>query len=452
MQYQFYIYKSRYYDRSFNAAVRSPALRERLSEEDYEDFDVEKVKEEIEGKMENKCHVTICFPILDCDTVRCLYVTTSFEEMQEVVLCLHTITERNRLTLYDAEREKTFYHTLIDDSFLNRKKRIQEFKEAILREVAPVWSIHRLYALEFEEWASEYAYVVTLKKTKGVSLLKRTADFHACLQRHLAEGETLSCEDQSFTIRLRGGYVTFCLEGYKKDPDRMGFVEDGQPRIKLLHRMGCEKAFQVLKQHQGSGRYDVEARMHLREMLNDYPNPADRYVCSVNIMKWLNQQPFSVDYSGIWFTRSYFLFHPVAHWSMPEEKMELSALKIEESSVSFILPIIQEFCPYIYDHYYSSNHISEETLKQIVERLKQVEFLIKTDPFSLELKPYSKEFNLYVLQKNEEDWKNIRENPAAFLSDHRYEVAIIYQIVIEWAEKQLETYRGCDRLYNIEGP
>ena len=137
---------------------------------------------------------------------------------------------------------------------------------------------------------------------------------------------------------------------------------------------------------------------------------------------------------------------------MPEEKMELSALKIEESSVSFILPIIQEFCPYIYDHYYSSNHISEETLKQIVERLKQVEFLIKTDPFSLELKPYSKEFNLYVLQKNEEDWKNIRENPAAFLSDHRYEVAIIYQIVIEWAEKQLETYRGCDRLYNIEGP
>lgn len=452
MQYQFYIYKlkSRYADCWFRAAVHSPVSREKLSEEDYEDFEAEEIKAEIEETIGSKCRVTIAYPVLNCDSVRILYVTTDYEDVQDVILCLYTITERNRLTLYDAEREKTFHHTLIDDSFLYEKKRIQDFKEAIMREVAPVWSIHRLFVFRSESFASECAYVVTLKKTKGVSFLERTAEFYACLQRHLAAGEELSCENQAFTITLRSCYVSFCLEGYKKEPNMMGFVEDGQPKTKLLNRMGCEKAFRYLRQYQGCGRYDVEARMHLREMVNDLPNPADRYVSSVKIMKWLNRQPFSVDYSGIWFTTSYVLFHAVAHWSFPEEEESFSALKIEESSASFILPVIQDVYPYIYERFWDRNHIPGQMLKQIIGRLKKVQTLIKTDPYNKELHRYIKEFNLFVLEKTD-DHERISNHPVEFLADHRYEVALIYQIVIEWAQKQLDCH-GVDCIFSIEGP
>lgn len=243
MQYQLYIYnlKSRFGDQSFSAAVFSPSLRERLDETDYYDFDVQAIKTEIEKQIGEKCRVTICFPVPDCKAIRALYVTTTYDDIQDVILCLHTITERNRLTLYDAERKKTFSNTLIDDSFLYNKQRIKHFKDAILREVSPIWSIHRLYSYRSDAFASEYAYVVTLKKIKGVSFLDRTADFYHCLQRHLSAGERLTCDDHCFRIQLKAGEVTFCLEGYKKEPNLCGYVENEQPKTMLLHRMGCEK-------------------------------------------------------------------------------------------------------------------------------------------------------------------------------------------------------------------
>ena len=73
------------------------------------------------------------------------------------------------------------------------------------------------------------------------------------------------------------------------------------------------------------------------------------------------------------------------------------------------------------------------------------------DPYNQNLCKYIDEFNLFLLANSDEDNDRICKDPVQFLADHRYEAAIIYQIVIEWAEEQLRTHSECC-LFIIEGP
>ena len=72
-------------------------------------------------------------------------------------------------------------------------------------------------------------------------------------------------------------------------------------------------------------------------MMNAYPNPAQRFVESVKITKWQRKQVFDIRYSGFGYYGSEILFHVVAD-DFYQNAANVSVLKIEEESASFIIP------------------------------------------------------------------------------------------------------------------
>ena len=52
-----------------------------------------------------------------------LYISTAFSVVQEVLPALEYIAAKNKLALYDVERDKTYYKNLVDDAFITQKLR-----------------------------------------------------------------------------------------------------------------------------------------------------------------------------------------------------------------------------------------------------------------------------------------------------------------------------------------
>ena len=80
--------------------------------------------------------------------------------------------------------------------------------------------------------------------------------------------------------------------------------------------------------------------------------------------------------------------------------------------------------------------------------------MILHDTFNPKLKPYIEKFNLFVLSKEKSEWDRIKNEPIEFLHEHRYEVAHLYDIFVEWSKAQIEHHCNCGeaRMFNIQGP
>ena len=82
------------------------------------------------------------------------------------------------------------------------------------------------------------------------------------------------------------GYeIVYCAEGYKKSADRIGYVEDGQGRACLIRRMSCGLAVKHCRRLEKGPVRAIYGRMKEAEWVARYPNPADRFVASVNFEK-----------------------------------------------------------------------------------------------------------------------------------------------------------------------
>lgn len=239
----------------------------------------------------------------------------------------------------------------------------------------------------------------------------------------------------------------------------LGYYENGKPKIRILNRMGSYEAYKWMQQCGNNEQDDIMARMHFREMIAEYSNPADRFVKSVNITKQQRRELFNIRYSHLGKKGSEFCFHIVKDvYEMDND--EISVLKIQEDSVSFILPFINDVYPYIYERYYlTENHLPDKMWNKVIDRIKEAKEMILYDTFNPELKPYIEKFNLYALSKlnvypGDSYEYIIRHEPEKFLFEHRYEVAHLYDMFIEWTDIQAKYYLdgGEERMFNIEGP
>ena len=136
-------------------------------------------------------------------------------------------------------------------------------------------------------------YLVNLKKNDQ-PFLDRVADFDTELRKALADGEELRYENLSFVITGAGYCLCFALEGYKKRSDKLGYMENGTPKSRMLHRMGVAFAFH----HYEMSRYfraEVESRMLDADWIAAYPNPADRFVFICRRMRNYENNPLLRD-------------------------------------------------------------------------------------------------------------------------------------------------------------
>lgn len=394
-----------------------------------------------------KCRPLVEYAPVIHGTVAYLKVVTSYEKAAEVLPKLYAIAAEHDLVLYDAETGRTFFRDLVDRGHITLRLRERELYRAILREMQPLWKI-RSIPDPAEEGEHRRFYVVTLRKDPQVSFEERNETLYRCLKANLKDAEKLTCSARYYRIDGPGYTIRCAVEGYKKNADRFGYRKNGASCAALLLRMSTEAAWRWMEGCTEMEREDILARMRFTEMRKAYPNPTQRLAESIKITKWQRKQPFDIRYSGVGPYGSEIVFRAVP-WRT-NDSGNLSALKIEEESASFLLPFIEEFYPYLYDRYYlTENHLPWQTWRDILDRLKEVrETILRGDDDSA-LRAYCKRFNLYVLVDN---WKRI-DDEEAFIREHRYEIAGLYDAFIRWSEAQMDTYRGCDDLmFSIMGP
>jgi len=129
-------------------------------------------------------------------------------------------------------------------------------------------NIHgRLYELD---------YAVCIKKN-AKCFLDRVAEFDSVLRGALAKGEELRYDDQAFLVVGYDYRIRYVFEGYKKQCDKIGYMEDGKPQFRMLHRMGVSLAFRHYR-IRGYNRAEIESRMFNGDWTDPYPNPGDRFV------------------------------------------------------------------------------------------------------------------------------------------------------------------------------
>lgn len=120
----------------------------------------------------------------------------------------------------------------------------------------------------------ESAYVIVLKKA-GCPFEELVTKVVALIQGCLEDGEKLIFANQSVAVKGADYVIRYYIEGYKKQCDRMGFVDDGKVRMRLIRRMGVSLLF---RQKWRPPRLEIESYMDNADWERQYVNEADRYV------------------------------------------------------------------------------------------------------------------------------------------------------------------------------
>ena len=120
----------------------------------------------------------------------------------------------------------------------------------------------------------ESAYVIVLKKA-GCPFEELVTKVVALIRECLEGGEDMIFANQSIAVKGTDYVIRYYIEGYKKQCDRMGFVDDGAVRVELIRRMGVSL---LLRLKWMPSRLEIESYMDNADWKRQYVNEADRYV------------------------------------------------------------------------------------------------------------------------------------------------------------------------------
>lgn len=424
-------------------------------------FDIKAVIERIEKELTDpvthtcKCKAIEKYPPQHNAKVGFIFVATSYDRAAEVLPRLHMIAAENDLVLYDAETHRSFFRELVDRTNITMKIRQQEMHRIILNEMKPLWKIRRIES-SYEERDKACSYVVTIRKNPQVSFEERNKQFYQLLQKNLRDDERLICKNQCYTISGEWYEISYVLEGYKKHPDKIGYVEkwygEYRPQVSLLHRMGADAAFRWLQENAPEEKVRVQERMLASEMRKRYPNPGERFVESVKISKWQKKQVFDIKYGKY---GGEFSFHVVPNDTY-HNRNNISYLEINGTGASIILGFIHDVYPDIYERYFECNHISSQAWERIVDRIREAKDMILHDTFNSALQSYLEDISFYgfVDLDKLDSWEELRKIDNMQLAyKHRYHIADLFDAFIQWSEAQLETYAyDSGLMFHIQGP
>lgn len=418
------------------------------------EFDAERVKREVLERLTadgaSLCKAEVRYTP---NNIGYIHVVTSYENAERVLTVAVSVAVENGLAVFDVEMNRTvFLPELYRNRYVSMRLRAQLLNGLIVRTQRPVYHLRRL-ELTSDDFNSSCSYVVTLSKD-GSSLEERTARFYELLKSNLSNEERLETADRCFTVRGDGYAITYCVEGYKKSADRLGCIEDGSACAVLMKRMPCEIALKQCDRLTARERDDVYARMRFIDWVIKYPNPAERFAASVDLAKQLRKCKFRIAIRNVGPYGSNVVFHLV-----DKSTLRVSALAMEEESASFILPIVETVYPYIYQRYYSPNHLPCAMMEDILNRVKAVRETVISGRYDEELEMLSRRFNLYELAEYKdgnyfhEDNAMIQNDRMGFIRKRRFEIARLYDIFISWVEDQIKYCWDYDSVtFNIEGP
>ena len=417
-------------------------------------FDAERVKDEILTRLtvngDKLCRAEVLYS--PQNKIEYIYIATSYETAKNVLTEVNAVAVNHELIMYDAEMDRAFYTTdLYCKPYVTMKLRSKQLNNLILQTQQP---IRRLREIDFtsEESMHSCSFVITFIKD-GATLEERTLNFYETLKSNLLKDEELHTGFECFTVCGDEYEIIYCLEGYKNCADKIGYMENGVPCTSLVKRMPCELAVKQCEALEKCEQRDVYARMRFSEWINRYPNPAERFVASVNLAKRIRREKLDIAVSSIGYYGSQILFHVAVDEYVAEEPQRISVLKIEEDTASFILPVLEMVYPYIDARYYTINHLPAEMMTDIVEKIKEIRKRIVNNTYDEKAFSIYSRSCLWALEDASEDDELKYTDPNKFIYNHRYKIARLYDIFVSWVEDQLEYYGGRDGLmFNIQGP
>lgn len=456
MGYRFIIYRTsgwtkaapivQFTNRAFNDDIDADPWD--LEEENLLDFDAEAIKTEIHTALGEQCKA----PIRSVNGRPYLEVHTDWNHAPIVLREMLRITEQNDLVLFDTETKRCYYREMLEIRTVSEMKlRARQLINAINGETERLRAIQKL-----QEWYNPYScarglnYVVTIRRIKDVPFEDRILAFDACLRKHLEEGEELLHGDDCFIVYKEFWAIRFCFEGYNKHANRIGIMEDGEARAKILHRMGGWEMLHYLHTDPYLPVKEVMDRLDIYEMERNYPNPCDRLAASIRISKRLQKSPFGIRFET---DRGYFKKYGFFDFEMMdtfwEERREYrSVLSMDEETASFLLPLIREVCPAFYDNYYGDNILTYDVLNRLIEIIGETKLLMLADPASPALEAYLRTFDFWSLCPNEEEKTQDR---VAMLTKNRTDILELYHIFTDWLHEQMVRYDGATNVLRIRG-
>lgn len=155
--------------------------------------------------------------------------------------------------------------------------RINELYMAIVNNEKPKARIRKVISYQNKE-KPKFFYVVTISKNEK-PFTERVNEFNELLLDNLKPNESLIYIDDCFCIVSDKYEISYAFEGYYKQANKKGCIENGIAYEKLLHRMGFEFAIKYAKKH---NVYDSAiSKMDNVEWQEKYPNSADRLVAII---------------------------------------------------------------------------------------------------------------------------------------------------------------------------
>ena len=135
------------------------------------------------------------------------------------------------------------------------------------------------------------SYCVTLRKKGNQPFEWAVKDFDECLKECVPEGSKVEYVNRMFSVSSDSILYFFCLEAYNKSADSGGCMDDGIPKVFMLHRMSVEQTIHRLKKYSWHSWKKnkpgfppeeiidvIKKRMSNPELVERFPNHADRFV------------------------------------------------------------------------------------------------------------------------------------------------------------------------------
>lgn len=150
--------------------------------------------------------------------------------------------------------------------------RVYEMNNFLLQNVKTIFRLRKI-GLSKAENKLAYSYTVSLAKDHKHTLEELVELFYTSCKEMLADGENLTTDEKCFVVSSRDFVVHYYIEAWRKSADKIAYIENGQVKVELLHRMSCEQAAYIFKKH----NIEPFEFINTLEILKKYDNHADKY-------------------------------------------------------------------------------------------------------------------------------------------------------------------------------
>ncbi len=483
MRYQFFICKPL---NNWDALV-SRVLREylvggecRIDRQDvFSPFDVARLIELLRVASGEAAGFAPSFKFRQVHGLQLVAIRTEYRKAQEVADALMKCLNGNDLFLFDGEMDcRTGIGKGERTRFVVAKLAYLRHKIAIFKEFSATsgWSwnanasVYKLGECHYyynTGQSNRWAIIDTaISMTQGDIKRGATNLYRLLSERANGHGETVYCENGYFAVdnKQEGYLLRFVLEGCGKTPQWMAWMENGNVKVEILHRMGIYRTRRVLSAlGQGEEEY-ARSRLYFNELFTtrgEWRNPADRFVDSYKMSVWLKKHNLDIIY-GRHPNRCcgafcfYVCDEPNLGW---DSWRTCSRFLIPEMVAAPLLALIEDTIPYYYEYYYDRIHVRKEEAAHILERLKEVRQQIIDDPsaHSLGKIPERLLWSSFASPPNPDinqikSEAKIREEHGKVLFERRFEVVALLDFFARWLEDQRYAPGIVFDGFYVEGP